>query len=116
MKLCKIRNIYGVLEILNGASWEGFLLQQVIRRLQAFPKVCYFWATHGGTELDLFVLRGHRRYGFEFKRTTSPRVTPSMRSALSDLKLDCVFGASMKVELFPGICSNPAIDFYDLTA
>ena len=71
-----------------GASWEGFLLQQVIRRLQAFPEECYFWATHGGAELDLFVLRGRRRYGFEFKRTTSPRVTPSMRSALSDLKLN----------------------------
>ena len=71
-----------------GASWEGFLLQQVIRHLQALPEECYFWATHGGAELDLFVLRGRRRYGFEFKRTTSPRVTPSMRSALSDLKLD----------------------------
>jgi hypothetical protein len=71
-----------------GASWEGFLLQQVIRRLQAFPEECYFWATHGGAELDLFVLRGRRRYGFEFKRTTSPRVTPSIRSALSDLKLN----------------------------
>ncbi len=71
-----------------GASWEGFLLQQVIRRLQTFPEECYFWATHGGAELDLFVLRGRRRYGFEFKRTTSPRVTPSMRSALSDLKLN----------------------------
>jgi predicted AAA+ superfamily ATPase len=71
-----------------GASWEGFLLQQVIRRLQAFSEECYFWATHGGAELDLFVLRGRRRYGFEFKRTTSPRVTPSMRSALSDLKLN----------------------------
>jgi len=71
-----------------GASWEGFLLHQVIRRLQAFPEECYFWATHGGAELDLFVLRGRRRYGFEFKRTTSPRVTPSMRSALSDLKLN----------------------------
>lgn len=71
-----------------GASWEGFLLQQVIRRLQAFPEECYFWATHGGAELDLFVLRGRRRYGFEIKRTTSPRVTPSMRSALSDLKLN----------------------------
>ena len=70
-----------------GASWEGFLLQQVIRRLQALPEECYFRATHGGAELDLFVLRGRRRYGFEFKRTTSPRVTPSMRSALSDLKL-----------------------------
>jgi hypothetical protein len=38
--------------------------------------------------LDLLVVRGSRRLGFEFKRTTAPRLTPSMRSALDDLKLD----------------------------
>jgi predicted AAA+ superfamily ATPase len=84
-----------------GASWEGFLLQQVIRRLQAFPEECYFWAAHGGAELDLFVLRGRRRYGFEFKRTTSPRVTPSMRSALSDLKLNRLDVIHAGEESFP---------------
>ena len=71
-----------------GASWEGFALEQLCAILELDPEECYFWATHGGAELDLFVLRGRRRYGFEFKRTTSPRVTPSMRSALSDLKLN----------------------------
>ncbi len=84
-----------------GASWEGFLLHQVIRRLKAFPEECYFWATHGGAELDLFVLRGRRRYGFEFKRTTSPHVTPSMRNALSDLKLKRVDVIHAGEDTFP---------------
>ena len=70
-----------------GASWEGFGLQQVIRKLNADEEECFFWATHAGAELDLLVVRGRKRLGFEFKRTTAPRVTPSMRSALSDLKL-----------------------------
>lgn len=70
-----------------GASWEGFALQQVIRRLDAGEEECFFWATHSGAELDLLVLRGRKRFGFEFKRTSSPRITPSMRSALVDLKL-----------------------------
>ncbi|MEN8149805.1 MAG: hypothetical protein ABFS86_08275 [Planctomycetota bacterium] len=48
----------------------------------------FFRATHAGAELDLLVVRGRRRLGFEIKRTTSPRVTPSMRHALGDLKLD----------------------------
>ena len=48
---------------------------------------CFFWATHAGAELDLLVVRGRKRFGFEFKRTSAPRVTPSMRSALVDLKL-----------------------------
>ena len=70
-----------------GASWEGFALRQVIRGLDVEPEECFFWATHGGAELDLLVVRGMKRYGFEFKRTSAPRVTPSMRSALVDLKL-----------------------------
>ena len=71
-----------------GASWEGFAIDQVIRRLGARPDQCFFWATHGGAELDLLVVSGRRRLGFEAKRTSSPRLTPSMRSALADLRLD----------------------------
>ena len=70
-----------------GASWEGFAMRQVIRRLEVREDECYFWATHGGAELDLIAVRGRKRLGFEFKRTSSPRVTPSMRSALADLQL-----------------------------
>jgi len=70
-----------------GASWEGFLVEAVMRRLGAGEEQCYFWATHTGAELDLLVVHGRRRYGFEIKRTTAPRITPSMRSALEDLQL-----------------------------
>jgi hypothetical protein len=70
-----------------GASWEGFLLAQIMDRLGARPEECYFWATHAGAELDLLVVRGQGRWGFEFKRTTAPSVTPSMRAALADLRL-----------------------------
>jgi hypothetical protein len=71
-----------------GASWEGFLLGEVVQRLGAQPDQCWFWRTHAGAELDLLVTRGRERLGFEFKRTVAPAVTPSMRSALEDLKLD----------------------------
>ena len=70
-----------------GASWEGFMLEAVIDRLRLRPEQCYFWATHTGAELDLLVVRGRERTGFEFKRTTAPRLTPSMRSAIEDLDL-----------------------------
>ena len=71
-----------------GASWEGLLLAQVVLRLGARPDECYFWGTHQGAELDLLVVRGRRRLGFEFKRSEAPEPTPSMRIALADLKLD----------------------------
>jgi predicted AAA+ superfamily ATPase len=70
-----------------GASWEGFALNAVASRLQAQPEECFFWATHSGAELDLMVIRGNRRLGFEFKRSTTPSVTRSMHTAIQDLRL-----------------------------
>lgn len=71
-----------------GASWEGFALGVVTRELAAHPEECHFWRTHAGAELDLLVVHGGRRLGFEFKLTDAPTLTPSMRTALGDLRLD----------------------------
>ena len=70
-----------------GASWEGWVIDQVIRILGAERQECYFWATHAGAEIDLLVVRGGTRLAFEIKRTVMPRITPSMRSAIGDLQL-----------------------------
>jgi len=70
-----------------GASWEGFVLEQIVRRLGARSEECFFWRTHAGAELDLLVVSGRHRLGFEIKRTSAPQVTPAMRAALSDLGL-----------------------------
>ena len=73
-----------------GLSWEGFAMEQVIGVLRA-ERDAYFWATHGGAELDLLIVRGGRRYGFEFKFADAPTTTKSMRVALADLKLETLF-------------------------
>jgi predicted AAA+ superfamily ATPase len=70
-----------------GMSWEGYAMEQVISVLAA-ERDAYFWATHGGAELDLLVVRGGRRLGFEFKYADAPATTKSMRVAMADLKLD----------------------------
>jgi uncharacterized protein len=70
-----------------GASWEGFLVGEIIRRMRATDEQAFFWATHGGAELDLLIVRGRERLGFEIKRTDSPSITPSMRAAIADLDL-----------------------------
>lgn len=72
-----------------GASWEGFALEQVLRIAQ--PDQAYFWATHQGAELDLLMFKGQQRIGVEFKRADAPKVTPSMRIAMHDLKLDALY-------------------------
>jgi len=71
-----------------GASWEGFLIKEIIERLNARVEECFFWATHTGAELDLLIVSGRRRLGFEIKRTTAPHLTRSMASVLQDLDLE----------------------------
>jgi hypothetical protein len=39
------------------------------------------------SELDLLVVQGNQRFGFEFKRSDAPKVTKSMRIVLDDLRL-----------------------------
>ena len=89
-----------------GASWEGFMLGSVVSQLGARPEECFFWATHSGAELDLLVMRARERRGFEFKRTTAPKSTPAMRSALADLhltSLDLVHAGKTTFALAPKI-------------
>jgi predicted AAA+ superfamily ATPase len=73
-----------------GASWEGFVVEQIIS-LAGAERDAFYWATHGGAELDLMLSRGGRRYGFEVKFEDAPRPTRSMRVALSDLGLERLF-------------------------
>jgi len=68
-----------------GASWEGFVIEQILCLLGA--REAYFWATQGGAELDLLIMARGRRYGFEVKYADAPGVSRSMRVALSDLAL-----------------------------
>jgi len=69
-----------------GASWEGYAIEETLRRVR--PQATYFWATHTGAELDLLFFEGGRRYGVEVKFQDAPRLTPSMRIALTDLALE----------------------------
>ncbi len=70
-----------------GASWEGFAIDQIARRLGAEASECFFWATHSGAELDLLVVRGKTRIGFEIKLTSAPAMAKSARIAINDLEL-----------------------------
>ncbi|MBI3265736.1 MAG: ATP-binding protein [Chlamydiae bacterium] len=70
-----------------GFSWEGFALEEIIRLTRA-EKDAYYYKTHAGTELDLFLIRNGKRYGFEFKYGDAPSLTKSMAIAFEDLKLD----------------------------
>lgn len=72
-----------------GASWEGFAIEQVLSALG--QPDAWFWATHGGGELDLMVLARGLRIGFEMKFSEAPKVTTSIRNAAETLALDHLF-------------------------
>jgi len=93
-----------------GASWEGFALEQVLVSQRAAPEEAFFWATHGGAELDLLVVKGRHKIGFEFKRASAPTVTKSMHVALADLqldRLDVVYPGTEPYPLAPKIRAVP---------
>ncbi len=69
-----------------GASWEGYVIEEVIRA--SSPDEVYFWATHTGAEIDLIYKKNGRMYGVECKRSDAPVMTPSIRTALEDLSLE----------------------------
>jgi len=82
-----------------GASWEGFAIDAVLAR---FPRAqAFFYATHGGAELDLLLVYHGRRYGFEMKLNEAPTLTRSMMVSLEDLGLEGLF------VIYPGTRQYP---------
>jgi len=82
-----------------GASWEGFAIEQILQITGESD--AYFWATHSGAELDLFIFHQGKRLGFEFKYSESPKTTKSMHIALEDLKLDHLYAVHPGKHPFP---------------
>lgn len=82
-----------------GASWEGFVLEQILSVTGA--EQAFFWGTHTGAELDLLLLRRGRRYGIEIKAAAAPQMTKSLHIALQDLKLDRAWIVHAGQETYP---------------
>lgn len=78
-------------DLLKGASWEGFAMQQILAMLR--PSVLpYFYRTASGAEMDLVLVKGNRPYvAFEFKYGNSPRRTKGSAEAEKDLQCERVF-------------------------
>ncbi len=85
-----------------GASWEGFALEQTL--IAHGGREAYFYGTQRGAELDLFLPRRGKRWGFEFKCSDAPGTTKSMHVALEDLKLDHLW------VVYPGTLRYPLSD------
>ena len=97
-----------------GASWEGYVIEEVISSIQ--PDGAWFWATHQGAEIDLLIQKNGQMLGVECKRTDAPKMTPSIRSALSDLglsKVIIVYPGNKRFSLSQQVEAVPLADFAD---
>ena len=106
-------------ELLNhpacGASWEGYVIEEAIRAIS--PDENYFWATHNGAELDFLLMKNGRRIGIECKRSDAPRLTQSMRIAMTDLELDrliVIYPGARRYPLAEAAEVVPLVEFADL--
>lgn len=94
-----------------GASWEGYAIEETLKLVR--PEAAYFWATHTGAELDLLLVKRARRYGVEAKFQDAPRLTPSMRIALSDLglqRLTVLYPGDVRYQLDRRVTVTPLAD------
>jgi len=83
--LATVRDLQG--HPIAGASWEGFVVEQVAANLPSDAQLSFF-RTAAGAELDLVIERGSRRAGIEIKFSATPKPTKGFWQALQDLKLD----------------------------
>lgn len=73
----------------RGASWEGFVIEDVLRRERVSQPHTqpYFWRTAAGAEIDLLLDRGSERIAIEIKagRGDDARAIRTLREALPDV-------------------------------
>ena len=70
----------------TGASWEGFVIEQMAAHLPSGATLS-FYRTAAGAEMDAVVERGRTRIGFEVKFSSAPKVSKGFWQARQDLQL-----------------------------
>jgi predicted AAA+ superfamily ATPase len=70
--------------LLIGASWEGFVIEQITATLGKAYEY-YFYRTHQGAECDLLLVKnGVVKMAIETKNTLSPKLSKSMQISMED--------------------------------
>ena len=84
-----------------GASWEGFVLETLIRAAPARTRAT-FYGTATGVEVDLLLeLPDNRLWAMEIKRASAPKVEKGLRTAMDDLRPDRTFLVYSGAERYP---------------
>ena len=83
-----------------GPCWEGFAIENILNMLQ--PRGIYgYFRTRIGQEIDLVMEHQGRRLGFEFKTSSSPRLSTGNKAAADILNLDKLFIVIPQGDAYP---------------
>ena len=69
---------------ITGASWEGFVIEQIIGVAPQNADIS-FYRTVAGAELDLVMQTGQKTIGFEVKFSSAPKLTKGFWQACEDV-------------------------------
>ena len=83
-----------------GASWEGFIVEQIANLAPRGAQICFF-RTSAGAELDLVVEKGARRIAFEIKLSSAPTVSKGFWLARDDVAAEHVFVVAPVASSYP---------------
>jgi predicted AAA+ superfamily ATPase len=84
-----------------GASYEGFVMEQVLRVVEPGTDAT-FYRTHTGDEIDLVLtLPSGARLAVEVKHTAAPRLAPGYTRAMADIGADRGYIVTAGRDAFP---------------
>lgn len=116
LDLCSLEDLAG--HPVVGASWEGWVLEQIAQLLPS-PWLLSFYRTAAGAEIDVVAERGNKKIGFEIKFSSAPALSRGFWSAVNDLKLERVYVIAPVETGYPlgeNVDVVPAIDLKELCA
>ncbi|PWQ99869.1 ATP-binding protein [Leucothrix pacifica] len=87
---------------ITGESWEGFVIESLIRAAPDRAEVSYY-RTSAGAEIDLLLDLGgkHGVWAIEIKRSLAPKVTKGFHISVDDIKPSKAFVVYTGLERYP---------------
>jgi hypothetical protein len=88
-------------QVLIGASWEGFVIEQITATFGKEYEY-YFYRTHQGAECDLLLVKnGMVKAAIEIKNTLSPKLTKGLQISMEDTRAEEGFVICRIEESYP---------------
>jgi predicted AAA+ superfamily ATPase len=109
--LATVRDLQG--HPLAGASWEGFVIEQIAAALPQGATLG-FYRTAAGSELDAVVETGSRKIAFEVKFSSAPKPTKGFWLALQDLGIQQAYVVAPVTRRYPLSTGVEVIPVWDV--